>query len=155
MDEQPPGAAPSDARFARDVRDVRDDDRGIADLVKDLSQQTQTLVRQELQLARVELTAKGKKAGKGAGMLGGAGAVGLFAFGALTACLIALLATAMDHTWLAALLVAIVYGAVAAVLARTGKNRVQEAGPLAPERAQESVSQDIASVKAHAQAGRE
>ena len=151
MDQQPPGAVSGDARFARDPAD---DDRGIADLVKDLSQQTQTLVRQELELARAELTDKGKKAGVGAGMLGGAGLFGLFAFGALTTCLIALLATALDHTWLAALIVAAVYGAVAGVLALTGKNRVQEAAPPAPERAQESVKQDIASVKAHAQAGR-
>lgn len=150
MDQQRPGGAVSseDARFARD------DDRSIADLVKELSGQTQTLVKQELELARAELTQKGKQAGVGAGMLGGAGLFGLFAFGALTTCLIALLATAIDHTWLAALIVAAVYGAVAGVLALTGKNRVADAAPPAPERTQASVKQDIASVKAHAQAGR-
>jgi uncharacterized membrane protein YqjE len=150
MDQERPGGAVSadDARFARD------DDRSIADLVKELSGQTQTLVKQELELARAELTEKGKKAGVGAGMLGGAGLFGLFAFGALTTCLIALLATAIDSTWAAALIVAVVYGAVAGVLALTGKNRVQEAAPPVPERTQESVRNDVASVKAHAQAGR-
>ncbi|HWT95471.1 MAG TPA: phage holin family protein [Solirubrobacteraceae bacterium] len=150
MEQQPPGGAvSSDARFARDA-----EDRSIADLVKELSGQTQTLVKQELELARAELTQKGKKAGAGAGMLGGAGLFGLFAFGALTTCFIALLATAIDSTWAAALIVAVVYGAIAGVLALTGKNRVADAAPPAPERAQASVKQDIASVKAHAQAGR-
>jgi hypothetical protein len=54
-------------------------DRSIADLLKQLSDQTATLVRQELDLAKAELTVKGKRAGVGAGMLGGAGMFGLYA----------------------------------------------------------------------------
>jgi hypothetical protein len=151
MDDQTTGsAATEDAqrRFGRD-------DRPMSELVKDLSEQTTTLVRQELELARVELTQKGKAAGIGAGMFGGAGLFGFFAFGALTACFIAALATAVTHVWLAALIVAAVYGAVAGVLALTGKGKVQQATPPVPERAQRSVKADIESTKAHARAGRE
>ena len=74
-------------------------DRSIAELLKQLSDQTATLVRQELDLAKAELTVKGKRAGVGAGMLGGAGMFGLYALGALTACVILLLSTAMTG-WL-------------------------------------------------------
>src|ERR671912_2246782 len=79
-------------------------DRPIGELVKDLSSQTSTLVRKEIELARAELQQKGKLAGKGAGLLAAAGVVGLLALGALTAALIALLDKAMD-TWIAALIV--------------------------------------------------
>src|SRR4051794_27259691 len=107
-------------------------DRSIADLLKQLSQETSTLVKQELDLAKAEMTQQGKRAGAGAGMVGGGALFGLGAFGALTACFIALLATAMD-TWIAALIVAVVYGAIAGVLALTGKNKIQEATPPAPK----------------------
>ena len=133
----------------------RPEDRPLADLVKDLGEQTSTLVRQEMELARAELTQKGKAAGIGAGMFGGAGLFGFFAFAALTTCFIAALASALDHVWLAALIVAVVYGAIAGVLALTGKNKVQQATPPVPERAQRSVKADIESTKAHARAGRE
>src|SRR5436190_13588488 len=99
-------------------------DKPIGDLVKDLSEQTSSLVRKEVELAKVELTEKGKRAGIGAGMFGGAGMLGFYAFGAFTACLILALATAVPG-WLAALIVTAVYGAVAGVLALAGKNKVQ------------------------------
>ena len=97
---------------------VQDDlrDRPVGELLKELSTQTTTLVSQELELAKAEMAEKGKRAGLGAGMFGGAGLFGLLALGALTACLIAALATGMD-VWLAALIVAVAYAAVAAVLA--------------------------------------
>ena len=107
-------------------------ERSIPDLLKQLSEDTSTLVKQELELARAELTEQGKRAGKGAGMLGGGALFGLGAFGALTACIIALIATA-TATWVAALIVAAVYGAIAAVLAMRGKNEIQEATPPAPQ----------------------
>jgi hypothetical protein len=147
MDGNPTGAS-APPRFDRG------EDRPIGDLVKDLSQQTSTLVRQELELARAELTEKGKTAGIGAGMFGAAGLLGIFAFAALTACLIAVLATIFDEVWPGALIVAVVSGAVAGVLALTGKNKVQEATPPI-EHSPESVKEDIAAVKAHAQAGRD
>jgi membrane protein len=128
-------------------------DRPIGDLVKDLSETTSTLVRQELELAKVELAQKGRAAGIGAGMFGGAGLFGFFAFAALTAAAILVLATAVD-AWLAAVIVAVVYGAVAGVLALTGKGKVQQATPPVPERTAESVKADVDTVKTHVQAGR-
>src|SRR3954466_12809109 len=132
----------------------RADDRQIADLLRDLSDQTSTLIRKEMELARAELTEKGKRAGIGAGMFGGAGVLGFYAFGALTACLIAVLATAVDHVWLAALIVAAVYAAIAGVLALTGKSQVEQAVPPVPEQATESVKEDVEWAKTRAQAGR-
>jgi uncharacterized membrane protein YqjE len=118
-------------------------DEGVGELVKRLAAETNTLVHQEIELAKAELTEKGKTAGKGAAMFGGAGVVGLLALGALTACFIAVLATAVDHVWLAALIVAVVYAAVAAVLALRGRDRVRAATPAAPEQAIESVKEDV------------
>jgi hypothetical protein len=70
-------------------------DRSVADLLKQLSDQTATLVRQELDLVKAELVLKGTKAGLGAAIFGGAGVFGLYAGGALTACVIVALSTAM------------------------------------------------------------
>jgi uncharacterized membrane protein YqjE len=120
-----------------------------ADLLRQLSEQTTTLVRQEIELAKLELTEKGKKAGIGAGMVGGAGALGFYALGALTACAILALATAVAG-WLAALIVGVVYAAGAGVLALTGKNKVAEAGPPVPEQAVDSTKEDVRWVKARA-----
>ncbi len=114
----------------------------IGDLLKRLSQETTTLVRQELELAKAEMTEKGKKAGIGAGLIGGAGVATLLALGALTACLIALLDTFMV-LWLAALIVTVVWAAVAAVLALQGRDRVQDAGPAVPEQTIETVKEDV------------
>ena len=131
---------------------MADNDRSVAELMQDLSKQTSTLVRQEMELAKAELAQTGKKAGIGAGMFGGAGLFGFFGFAALTTTFIALLDTAME-TWLAALIVAVVYGAIAGVLALTGKNKVKQATPPV-ERTTESVKADVQSVKAHAQNAR-
>jgi uncharacterized membrane protein YqjE len=129
-------------------------DASAAELVKQLSEQTSRLVHHEVELAKAELAVKGKRAGIGAGMFGGAGTFGLYAFGALTAAIIAALATAVD-TWLAALIVAVVYGAIAGVLALMGKKKVQEAVPPVPEDTVESVKEDVQWTKARAQQGRQ
>jgi uncharacterized membrane protein YqjE len=128
-------------------------DRSIAELLRQLSDQTATLVRQELDLAKAELAVKGKKAGMGAGMFGAAGILGLYGVGALTACVIIALSTAVTG-WLAALIVAVVYGAIAGVLALTGKNKVQEGVPPVPEQTVESVKEDVQWTKQRAQEGR-
>ena len=117
-------------------------ERPIGELLKQLSQETTTLVRQELELAKAEMAEKGKKAGKGAGMFGGAGVVGFLALGALTAALILALDTGMK-AWLAALIVGLVYAAIAGVLALTGKKEVQQATPPVPEQTVESVKEDV------------
>jgi uncharacterized membrane protein YqjE len=123
------------------------------ELVKQLSEQTTTLVRKEIELARAELTAKGKVAGQGAGMFGGAAVAGLLALGTLTVVILALLDKAMD-LWVAALVVTLVYGAVAAVLAMRGRDRVKEGMPPAPEQTVETVKEDVQWAKSQARSAR-
>jgi hypothetical protein len=117
-------------------------DHSISELVKDLANETSTLVRQEIELAKAEMTDRGKRAGKGAGVLAAGAVVALLAFGALTAGLIAALDLAMP-TWLAALIVTVVYGVIAAVLVQIGRKQVQEAAPPVPEETIESVKEDV------------
>ena len=117
-------------------------DRSLGELLKQLSQETTRLVHQELELAKAELTQKGKQAGAGAGMFGGAGALGLAALGALTACFILALNAVMP-AWLAALLVAVVYGIIAFVLVKQRQAKMKAAGPPVPEQTIETVKEDV------------
>lgn len=128
-------------------------DRSVAELMKQLSDQTATLVRQELDLAKAELSIKGKKAGLGAGMFGGASLLGVYALGALIACAILALALAVTG-WLAALIVAAVLGAIGGVLALIGRKKVKQGVPPTPEQTIESVKEDVAWTKQRAQEGR-
>jgi uncharacterized membrane protein YqjE len=112
------------------------------DLVRELSEQTTNLVRQEMELAKAELSQKGKVVGAGAGMLGGAALVGLLALGVLTALVLSLLDKAMDFS-LAALIVTLVYAAAAAVLAMAGRDRIKQGMPPAPEETVETVKEDV------------
>jgi uncharacterized membrane protein YqjE len=121
----------------------------IGDLVKQLSEQTSTLVRKELQLAQLELQEKGKRAGIGAGLFGGAGLIALFGAGTLIAAIVMLLATAMD-AWLAGLIVAVVLLAAAGVAALMGKKQVQQATPPMPEQAIQSTRRDVDEIKGRA-----
>jgi uncharacterized membrane protein YqjE len=116
-------------------------EQSIGDLLKRLSEETSTLVRQEMALARAEITEQGKRAGTGAGMLGGAGVAGLLMLGALTATVIGVLDTAMAF-WLAALIVTVVWTAIAGVLALQGRNKIKEATPPAPQTV-ETVKEDV------------
>ena len=128
-------------------------DRPIGELMKELSAETSTLVRQELALARAELTQKGKEAGAGAGLLGGAGVTALVALIALMVTIVAALDTAMD-TWLAALITTALFAAVAGVQALMGRNRLQAAGPPVPEQTTETVKEDVAWAKTRARSAR-
>jgi uncharacterized membrane protein YqjE len=101
-----------------------------------------TLARQELQLAKAEMGEKGKKAGAGAGLMGIAGGIALLAGGALTAFLILALDGVMPN-WLAALAVSVAFGVIAAVVFYAGRNRVREAGPLVPEKTVDSLKEDV------------
>jgi MFS family permease len=130
------------------------EDRPIAELVRQLSDQTTTLVRQEIELAKAEMTAKGKQVGIGAGAFGAAGLVGLYAVGAITACLILALSTAVAG-WLAALIVGIVYAAVAGVLALVGKKKTEAGAPPVPERAISSTKEDVEWAKTRAKTARQ
>ena len=106
-----------------------------------------------MELAKVELSEKGKQAGIGAGLFGGAGVFGLYALGALTATIIAALSLAMD-TWLAALIVTVLWAAVAGVMALVGKGRLDKGTPPIPEQSVESVKEDVQWTKTSAQRGR-
>jgi uncharacterized membrane protein YqjE len=128
-------------------------DNSASELVKQLSEQTSRLVKQEMELAKAELSEKGKQAGIGAGLLGGGGVFALYALGALTATMIAALSLAME-TWLAALIVTVIWAAVAGVMALLGKSRVQKSTPPIPEQSVESVKEDVQWTKTSAQRGR-
>jgi uncharacterized membrane protein YqjE len=129
--ERPPGPDQADLR-----------ERPFGELLRQLSEETTRLVHQEIELAKAELAQKGKQAGMGAGLFGGAGAIGFLALAALTTCFILALDAAMP-AWLAALLVAVVYGAIAAVLAIQGRNKVRQATPPVPEQTIETVKEDV------------
>jgi MFS family permease len=134
------------------TNDLRE--RPTSELLKQLSDQTTALVRQEIELAKLEFREKGKKAGLGAGMFGGAGVFGLYAVGALTATIILALATFLPG-WVGALIVTVIYGVIAGVLALRGKARVKDAAPLMPEQAVDTTKEDVRWVKTRAQAARQ
>ncbi|CAB4923374.1 unannotated protein [freshwater metagenome] len=122
------------------------DERPVAQLVQDLSQQTATLVRQELRLAQLEMQQKGKKAGIGLGLFGGAGVIAFYGVGAVIAAAILALATAVDG-WLAALIVAVVLFALAGIAALVGKKEVADAVPPMPQGAIDSTQKDVQEIK--------
>jgi uncharacterized membrane protein YqjE len=125
-------------------------DQSVSDLVKQLSEQTATLVRQEMKLAQAELQEKGKKAGIGAGMFGAGGLVAFFGVATLIAAAVLALTTAVDHAWLAAVIVGVVLLAGAGVAALLGKKQIEEATPPAPETAMRSMKRDVDTVKRRA-----
>ena len=124
-------------------------DQPVGELVKQLSEQMSTLVRRELQLAQLELQEKGKRAGIGAGLFGGAGAIALYGLGVLIAAAVLVLSTAIEP-WLAALIVGVVLLAVAGIAGLMGKKQVDQAVPPAPEQAIQSTKRDVNEVKERA-----
>jgi Putative Actinobacterial Holin-X, holin superfamily III len=126
-----------------------DGDKALGELVQDLSRQTSTLIRQEMRLAQAELTEKGRHAGKGAGMFGGAGLVALYGVGALIAAAILGLATVIEP-WVAAAAIGAGLLLIAGILALGGKKEIDEATPPKPEQAMDSVQRDVETVKARA-----
>ncbi|WP_248960135.1 phage holin family protein [Sphaerisporangium perillae] len=117
-----------------------------AELVKHLSEDVSRLVKDEIRLATLELTRKGRKAGLGAGLFGGAGVIALYGGGALVAALILLVAQVLTP-WIAALIVGVVLLIVAAVLALVGKRQVARATPPLPEEAIRNIKADVDAVK--------
>ena len=124
-------------------------DQPVGELVKQLSEQMSTLVRRELQLAQLELQEKGKRAGIGAGLFGGAGAIALYGLVVLIAAAVLVLATAVEP-WLAALIVGVVLMAIAGLAGLMGKKQVEQAVPPAPEQAIQSTKRDVNTVKERA-----
>ena len=118
----------------------------LAELLNDLSHELTALVHQEFELARAEVTAKGKRLGAGAGLLGGAAVVAFLGLGAVVACVIAALSNAIP-VWLAALVVGVVLLAIAGVLGLMGKAAVQRATPPIPEEAVQSTKEDVAWIR--------
>jgi Putative Actinobacterial Holin-X, holin superfamily III len=133
--------------------DPRLREQPMGELFKQLADDLSGLVRQELRLAQAEMTEKGKRAGIGAGIFGGAGLIGVMAFGTLTACIVAALSKAMD-VWLAALIVTVVYAAIAGLLALQGRERIQQATPPVPEQTVETVKEDVQWAKTQLPSGR-
>lgn len=119
------------------------------ELVKELTQQVSRLVREELKLAQIEMTRKGKEAGLGAGMLGGSGIIALYAIGCLLACVIIAL-SGVVAAWLAALIVGAVLLAAAGIAALMGRARLRKAAPGLPEHTIGSVKADVEEVKERA-----
>ena len=129
-------------------------ERSVPELVKEITTQSAALVRKELELAEAELTIKGKRAGLGAGMFGGASVLGLFGLGTLTVAAILALAIVLPG-WASALIVAGVYLGLAGITALVGGIELRRATPLAPAQAAESVKDDVEWIKAHAERGRQ
>lgn len=117
----------------------------LAELISRLSEQTSRLVRDELKLARAEMTATAKQGGVGAGLLGAGGVLAAYGFAALIATAIIALALVLP-AWAAALIVTAVLFIAAAIAALVGKKKVQDLS-LTPERTIDSVQEDIAEVK--------
>lgn len=116
------------------------------ELVKLLSEQVSTLVRDELKLAQLEMTRKGKQAGIGAGMLGGGGVLALYGIGCLIACAIIGISRVLAP-WLSALVVGVALLAVAGIATLVGKSRLQQATPPVPQEAVQSVKADVDEIK--------
>ena len=135
------------------ARSDRPADDSTGHLVSTMAEQVSTLVRDELALARAEMVEKGKKAGTGAGLLGGAGVLALYGVSALLLTIGALLALVWP-AWVAALVVTVVVLAIAGVAALLGKKQVQQAVPPAPTAAVDSTKRDLDAVRTAVQEGR-
>jgi Putative Actinobacterial Holin-X, holin superfamily III len=121
-------------------------DPSLGELVARMSEQTSRLVRDELWLAQAEMAAKGKKAGIGVGLFGGAGLISVYGLGCLVAAAVLALAGPVAD-WLAALIVGIALFAVAGVAALVGKKEVSAATPPVPSEAVDGVKQDVQTLK--------
>lgn len=130
----------------RDTDHPAQDEKSLSELLQQLTDQSNELARKEIELAKAELELKAKKVGMSAGAFGGAGLVAFLGAGALTATLILVLAEFMD-TWLAALVVTVVYLAVAGIMALVGRKKLEDATPPVPERAIDSSKKDVEEIK--------
>ena len=129
------------------------DNRSTSELINDLSEQSTRLVRQEIALARAELTQKGAQAGLAIGLLAGAGILSLYGLGALTAGGILLLSTA-TKAWVAAVIIASGIFIVAGATALIAKARLVRAAPPVPEATIATTKKDVATIRASIREGR-
>lgn len=127
-------------------RDAMVDERSVAQLVTDLSEQTSRLVRDELKLAMAEMQSKGKRFGVGAGLAGAAGVVAFFGAGTLLAAAVLALALVLP-AWAAALVIGGGLVLLAGLFGLIGRSQVRRATPPLPREAVDSVRKDIDTVK--------
>ena len=124
-------------------------ERSTGELVKQMAEQVSVLVKDELKLAQLEMSRKGKEAGSGIGMMGGGGLIALYGVGCLIACAIIAI-SGQVAAWLAALIVGAALLAVAAVVALAGKSRMKKATPPMPKEAVDSIKTDVEQIKERA-----
>jgi Putative Actinobacterial Holin-X, holin superfamily III len=122
------------------------EERQAGELFKLLTEQVSSLVRDELKLAQLEMTRKGKQAGVGVGMLGGAGVIALYGTACLIACVIVAISGVLA-AWLACLIVGAVLLAAAGGTALLAKGRMRKASPPVPTETVESVKTDVDVIK--------
>jgi uncharacterized membrane protein YqjE len=118
----------------------------VGELVQQASQQLTELVRGEMKLAQAEMKEKGKRYGESGALFGGASLAGFLMLQALVATVIAAVALLLP-VWAAALIVTAVLGAIAAVLALSGKKQIGKAAPPTPQSTIENVKADVAEIK--------
>lgn len=112
----------------------------LGDLFNDLARETKILLKQEVQLAKIELRHTAKHAGKGAGMLAGGGVLAFVGVLCIAATLIALLSTVMA-VWVASLIVSVITLVSAAILAKMGMTEIRKS-EVPPKEMVESVRED-------------
>jgi len=118
------------------------DARSVAELAGDLAREMTALVHDEIELAKLELNEKGKRAATGASLFGGSGLLALLGLGCLTACLIAAIQLALP-VWLAALILGVAYLGAAGAVTMLGRRQVRGASPPLPEQMIESSKEDV------------
>jgi hypothetical protein len=128
-------------------------EKPIGEIAGDLTRDLSLLVRQEIALARAEITEKGKTAAPALGMIGGAGLLGLMAAGAGTACAVMVLAIFLP-AWLSALVVAAAFAGVAYLLAKHGKAQLEDVGAPIPTQTIETIKEDLEWAKTRATSAR-
>ena len=116
------------------------DDASLGDLFSSLTSDLSQLVRSEMELARVEIREEAGKAGKAAGMLGGGVVAALVALILLTSAAAWGLAEVVDAGW-AFLIVGVVIGALAALLAMSGRRKLAEVRPV-PDQTVDTLKED-------------
>ncbi|WUG93494.1 phage holin family protein [Streptomyces violaceus] len=130
-------------------RVVHDEHHSVGELVGQAAEQLSLLVRQEVALAKEELAEKGRRAGRGGGLLGAAGAVAYAGFLALAGTGVAALSLVLS-VWAAALIVTGVLFVIAAVLGAVGRGQLRRATPPTPEEALGSVKADVEAIRERA-----
>jgi Putative Actinobacterial Holin-X, holin superfamily III len=130
----------------RGSQPVAAQERPAGELVKDLSEQISHLIKDELRLAQLEMTRKGKQAGLGIGLFAGSGGIAVYGLGCLIACAVIAIASVLA-AWLAALIVGVALLLLAGAAALLGKGRLSKATPPVPEETIGSVKADVDEIK--------